>query len=243
MPVPPEPEPAASLGPEPSTGGMQRWGLGIGVGLGLIVMMVTAFVVGRNIAAKWGGDALPDSTGNNPNGSGQVHATDRATIDHVIVTAFPEPGLPGGSYWFTFWVSTVDPTRNIQFTAWTADVSKIPPMTDDLGNRYNAFLPLANPNDPATQLFATDLPLRIRANRRLEAESRSLFSSLPAGLASGSGSVTSQSARGDLIAYQPVVPAAKKLYIALPAANVGSAGNLNFEFHIDKLNRMFGITP
>jgi hypothetical protein len=139
-------------------------------------------------------------------------------------------------------VSTTDPTKNAQFVAWSRNASQLPPMTDDLGNRYNAFLPLANPNDGSTQLFATDQIERVRKIHSLELPLRKLLETLPSSLSNGSGSITSQAARGDFIGYQPIVPAAKKLYVTLPAENVGGTGMIRFEFHVQRLEELFGRT-
>jgi hypothetical protein len=62
---------------------------------------------------------------------------------------------------------------------------------------------------------------------------------LPASRGNGSGSITSQAARGDLIGYDPIVPAAKILYLTLPAENVGGSGMLHFEFHVERLEKLY----
>jgi hypothetical protein len=209
------------------------------MGLVVIVVMATSFVIGRNLAARWGGqndDASPPAPGD----TGGSQVSDRAMVDRIIVTAFPvSSGVPGG-YWFTFWVSTTDPTKNAQFVAWTDNEGKIPAMTDDIGNQYKAFVPLGNPNDTSTQLFATDQLQRLRKLHSLEPYIHKLQESLPASLNNGSGSITSQAARGDLIGYQPIVPAANKLYLTLPAENVGGSGVIHFEFDVVGLEKMFG---
>src|SRR6202044_3085824 len=102
------------------------------------------------------------------------------------------------------------------------------------------FVPLANPNDTSTQLFATDQLGRLRKIHSLEPHIHKLQETLPASLNNGSGSITSQAARGDLIGYQPIVPAANKLYLPLPAENVGGSGVIHFEFHVERLEKMLG---
>jgi hypothetical protein len=161
-------------------------------------------------------------------------------VDRIIITAFPVPSGVNGGYWFTFWVSTTDPTKNTQFVAWSSNVTQLPPMTDDLGNQYKAFVPLADPNDSSTQLFATDQLERVRKIHSLEAHLHKLQETLPSSLNNGSGSITSQAARGDLIGYQPIVPAAMKLYLTLPAESVGGSGMIHFEFHVERLEELFG---
>jgi hypothetical protein len=201
--------------------------------------VVTSFVIGRNLAARWGGQN-DDTPAAAPVDSSGSQASDRAMVDRIIVTAFPVPSEVQGGYWFTFWVSTTDPTKNAQFVAWTDNAGKIPAMTDDIGNQYNAFVPLANPNDTSTQLFATDQLERLRKIHSLEPHLHKLQETLPASLNNSSGSITSQAARGDLIGYQPIVPAANKLYLTLPADNVGGSGLIHFEFHVERLEKMFG---
>jgi hypothetical protein len=215
-----------------------RWGIAIG----LILVVVIPFIIGRYIAARLGEQTEEKSPVSKDDSSG-THASDRAMVEHLIITAFPAPRGIDGSYWFTFWVSTTDPTRNANFVAWSGNVKDLPPMTDDLGNRYKAFLPLADPNDPSTQLLATDQIERVRKIHSLELHLSNFLKTLPASLSNGSGSITSQAARGDLIGYPPIVPAAKKLYLSLPAKNVGDPGEIHFEFHVEKLEKLFAQKP
>jgi hypothetical protein len=244
LPSPPDPlpSPPASLpipaAPTVSEHGSPRVWWGIGIGLGLILVVVASFVIGRNLAARLGGQN-DDTSPVAPGDSGGSQASDRAMADRIIITAFPvSSGVPGG-YWFTFWVSTTDPTKNAQFVAWSDNAGQIPAMTDDIGNQYKAFVPLANPNDASTQLLATDQLQRLRKLHSLEPQLHKLQETLPASLNNGSGSITSQAARGDLIGYQPIVPAANKLYLTLPAENVGGSGVIHFEFHVERLEKMF----
>jgi hypothetical protein len=213
--------------------------LGIGIALGLIVIVAASFLVARNIAAKWGveTDAPSPVTPDDSSGS---HPSDRVILDRLIITAFPIRSDVDGSYWFTFWISTTDPTRNANFVAWSKNADHLPPMTDDLTNKYKAFIPLADPNDPTTQLLATDQIERVRKIPSLDLHLRRFVETLPASLSNGSGSITSQAARGDLIGYQPIVPAATKLYLTLPAENVGGTGMLQFEFHVERLEKLYG---
>jgi hypothetical protein len=214
--------------------------LGIGIGLGLIVLAVASFVAGRNIAAKWGGQTDDGQPTNSQAGSNGSQPSDRAIVDRLIITAFPIQNDVNGSYWFTFWISTTDPTRNANFVAWSGNVKHLPPMTDDLNNQYKAFLPLGDPNDPATLLLATDQIERVRKVPSLDLHLRRFLETLPSSRNNGTGSVTSQAARGDLIGYQPIVPAAKKLYLTLPAENVGGTGTLRFEFNVERLEKLYG---
>jgi hypothetical protein len=112
-------------------------------------------------------------------------------------------------------------------------------MTDDLNNQYKAFVPLGDPNDPTTQLLATAQIERVRKIPSLSLHLQRFRETLPSSLSDGSGSVTSQAARGDLIGYQPVVPAAKTLFLTLPAENVGGSGMLNFQFQVERLEKLY----
>jgi hypothetical protein len=241
-PLPPQPSPLP-IPPErvgSSHDSLRVW-YGIGIGLGLIAIVAASFAVGRNIAANWGGQT-DDQTAVTPDDSSGSHPSDRVTLDRLIVTAFPIQNDVNGSYWFTFWVSTTDPTRNANFTAWSRNAKNLPPMTDDLNNQYKAFVPLRDPNDPTTQLLATDQIERVRKIPALDLHLRRFLETLPNSHSDGTGSVTSQAARGDLIGYQPIVPAAKKLFLSLPAENVGGAGKLQFEFHVERLEKLYGRT-
>jgi hypothetical protein len=228
-----------SLDPVDSTRKSPGVWWGIAISLGLILVVAASFVVGRNIAASLGRQSVEQSDAV-PDGSSASAASDRATLNHLIITAFPIQNDINGSYWFTFWVSTTDPTRNAHFEAWSSNVKHVPPMTDDLNNQYKAFVPLGDPNNPFTQLFATDQIERVRKISSLDLHLRRFQETLPSSLGNGTGSITSQAARGDLIGYQPIVPAAKTLNLTLPAENLGGQGMLHFEFHVERLEKLYG---
>jgi hypothetical protein len=242
IPLPPTPVPLTPASMDSSRATFHIV-LGIGIALGLIVLMVASFMVARTITAKWGVETDVSSPVTTDDDSGSHlsdrHLSDRVRLDRLIISAFPIRSDVDGGYWFTYWISTTDPTRNANFVAWSKNASRLPPMTDDLNNQYKAFIPLADPNDPATQLLATDQIERVRKIPSLDLHLRRFMETLPSSLSNGSGSVTSLSARGDLIGYQPIVPAATKLYLTLPAENAGGSGVLQFEFNVERLEKLY----
>lgn len=110
-------------------------------------------------------------------------------------------------------IYTTRPDKNFQFAAWSGSPD-LPPVTDDLGNRYPAERgDVAMNVDSRTGSFAPGW----LAAHGLKEDCQSQWRS---------GGVNAQVVRRDVIYYQLPVPQAKRLVIELPAKNIGGVGSL-----------------
>jgi len=153
---------------------------------------------------------------------------DRVRVGPVEVIAVPVDRSQ-----FMFWVVGRDQTRVTQFRPWSDDVSRLPPMCDEFGNAYPAgvsFLPGTRIRESVGQAISSGSGLP---------HVREFLDALPPGGAlDGPGQVTAAAARGDLLSYPPPAPAAKRMIVRLPAANVGGTGVLTFEFDAARVAAM-----
>lgn len=155
-----------------------------------------------------------------------------ARVSHLDVVV-----VPLRENWFAVWVTTKNQAKNAQFKAWTDTLSTIPPLRDDLGNTYPAVRLERFPGDDVTShhpevYFSEDSDVR---------RHREVRAMLPEQRGVGSGQVSVNIARCDMIAFQPLVPKARKVFLTLPAENVGGSGNLTFEFDLARVREV--LTP
>ncbi len=203
--------------------------LAIGMLLGWLLHPKAAPVGAPTVPVGAPGSSNVPMTGGSPLTS-DPRATDRATVGHVTVVAVPiaESNI-------AFLVTITDPTKNLQFSAWTDRIATVPPMTDEFGNTYKAEkIDTRHPIFMSVRYTA----LNFINERATKPHLITAFNSMPKQWGDGSGQVTSEYGLSDLITYDPLVPKAKKMLITLPAKNVGGVGTLRFEFNVDKVREM-----